>query len=99
MLTARKFAQRAGITYPTVMAWLRKGLIPGAKMTEDSPLGNFWQIPAESLEKVQKQKTGPKPKIADDADDQSSAFPGTEEKPAKPAKKTRKAGSKKASKK
>ncbi len=62
MLTARKFAMRAGITYPTVMSWLRKGLIPGAKMTEDSPLGNFWQIPAESLEKVQKQKTGPKPK-------------------------------------
>jgi len=73
MLTARKFAQRAGITYPTVMAWLRKGLIPGAKLTEDSPLGSFWQIPAESLNKVQKQKTGPKPKASNAGGDALNA--------------------------
>jgi hypothetical protein len=61
MLTAKKFAARAGITYPTVMSWLKKGLIPGAEFIEDSPLGPYWQIPVESLDKVQKQKTGPKP--------------------------------------
>jgi predicted site-specific integrase-resolvase len=61
MLTAKKFAERAGVTYPTVISWLKKGLIPGAEFVEDSPLGPYWQIPVESLEKVQKQKTGPKP--------------------------------------
>ena len=60
MLTAKKFAERAGITYPTVIAWLKKGLVPGAEFVEGSPLGSYWQIPADSLGKVQKQKTGPK---------------------------------------
>jgi len=66
MLTAKKFAARAGITYPTVIAWLKKGLIPNAKFIEDSPLGSYWEIPAASLAKVQKQKTGPKPKGSPD---------------------------------
>lgn len=64
MLTAKKFAERAGITYPTVIAWLKKGLIPHAKFIEDSPLGPYWEIPATSLAKVRKQKTGPKPKVS-----------------------------------
>jgi hypothetical protein len=42
------------------MSWLKKGLIPGAEFVKDSPLGSYWQIPVESLEKVQKQKPGPK---------------------------------------
>ena len=61
MLTAKKFAARAGITYPTVMSWLRKRLIPGAEFVAESPHGSYWQIPADSLDKVQKQKPGPKP--------------------------------------
>jgi hypothetical protein len=63
MLTAKKFAQRAGITYPTMMAWLKKGLVPGAVLKEDSNFGKYWEIPATSLDEVQKQKTGPKPAI------------------------------------
>jgi hypothetical protein len=62
MLTAKKFAERAGVTYPTVIAWLKKGLVPGALFVEASPHGAYWQIPADSLDKVQKQKTGPKPR-------------------------------------
>lgn len=64
MLTAKKFAERAGITYPTVIAWLKKGLIPDA-VQEETPVGMIWQIPVASLAKVRKQKTGPKPKNAD----------------------------------
>jgi len=60
-LTAKKFAERAGVTYPTVISWLKKGLIPGAQFVEEAPLGPYCQIPAESLEKVQKRKTGLKP--------------------------------------
>lgn len=62
MLTAKKFAERVGVTYPTVIAWLKKGLVPGAKLQEDTQFGTYWEIPVTSLDKVQKQKTGPKPK-------------------------------------
>jgi hypothetical protein len=61
MLTAKKFAERAGVTYPTIIAWLKKGLVPEAVLVEDSPHGAYWQIPATSLDKVEKQKPGPKP--------------------------------------
>lgn len=64
MLTAKEFARRAGITYPTIMRWLKSGLVPGAKLMEGTPFGTFWQIPATSLDKVQKQRPGPKPKKA-----------------------------------
>jgi len=61
ILTAKKFAERAGVTYPTIIAWLKKGLVPEAVLIEDSPHGAYWQIPAASLDKVEKQKPGPKP--------------------------------------
>jgi hypothetical protein len=61
MLTAKKFAERAGVTYPTIIAWLKKGRVPGAELVEDSPHGSYWQTPADSLDKVEKQKPGPKP--------------------------------------
>jgi len=61
MLTAKKFAQRVGVTYPTILSWLKKGLVPGATLVADSPHGAYWQIPSSSLDKVEKQKTGPKP--------------------------------------
>jgi hypothetical protein len=62
MLTAREFARRKGVTYPTVMAWLRSALIPGAELKTDPRFGTYWEIPASSLDKVEKQRTGPKPK-------------------------------------
>ena len=60
MLTARTFAKEKGVSYTTIMAWLRDGLIPGAAQ-EETPMGMVWQIPASSLEKVEKRKPGPKP--------------------------------------
>ena len=63
MLTARTFAKEKGVSYTTIMAWLRDGLIPGAAQ-EETPLGMVWQIPAPSLKKVEKRKPGPKPAAA-----------------------------------
>jgi hypothetical protein len=60
MLTARTFAKEKGVSYTTIMAWLRDGLIPGAAQ-EETPIGKVWQIPASSLEKVERRKPGPKP--------------------------------------
>lgn len=66
MLTARQYSERAGVSYPTVMKWLRAGLIPGAKLNENTPLGTYWEIPATSVGAVTKEKPGPKPKKTDD---------------------------------
>jgi len=63
MLTARTFAKEKGVSYTTIMAWLRDGLIPEAAQ-EETPMGMVWQIPASSLEKVEKRKPGPKPTAA-----------------------------------
>jgi predicted transcriptional regulator len=68
MLTAKEFAKRAGVTYPTVLSWLKSQRIPGAILKEDTRFGKYWDIPASSLLKVKKQKTGPKPKKADAAE-------------------------------
>ena len=61
MLAAKNFAERAGVAYPTIIAWLKKGLIPWAEPVTDSPHGSYWQIPTTSLDKVEKQKPGPMP--------------------------------------
>jgi len=69
MLTARTFAKEKGVSYTTIMAWLKDGLIPGAAQ-EETPMGMVWQIPASSLEKVERRKPGPKPgtSVTDNAD-------------------------------
>ena len=95
MLTARQFSERAGVSYPTVMKWLKAGLVPGAKLNENTPLGTYWEIPATSVGTVEKEKPGPKPKAKKDADDQATASPAIDGKPAKPARKAGKAGLKK----
>ena len=59
MLTARTFAKMKSVSYTTVMAWLKEGLSPDA-VQESTPMGPVWQIPAASLEKVQRRKRGPK---------------------------------------
>ena len=59
MLTARTFAKEKGISYTTVMAWLKEGLIPDAEL-EETPAGVVWQIPPASLNKVSERKRGPK---------------------------------------
>jgi hypothetical protein len=66
MLTARTFAKEKGVSCTTIMAWLRDSLVPGAAQ-EETPMGMVWQIPASSLEKVEKRKPGPKPAAASKA--------------------------------
>lgn len=73
MLTAKQFAKRAEVAYPTVMKWLREGIIPGANLITESPLGTYWQIPATSLDAVEKRKPGPKPKVAEEGDSRTGA--------------------------
>jgi hypothetical protein len=60
MLTARQFAKRAGVAYPTVMKWLKENLIPGAEIKKSPQFGKYWDIPATSLKSVAKRKPGPK---------------------------------------
>jgi len=84
MLTARTFAKEKGVSYTTIMAWLRDGLIPGAAQ-EETPMGMVWQIPASSLEKVERRKPGPKPAI--DAGDHEPAAPKRRASKRSPAKK------------
>jgi hypothetical protein len=90
MLTARTFAREKGISYTTVMAWLRSGLIPGAEQQE-TPMGMVWQIPQSSLDLVERQKPGPKPQT-DGSDDQTESAEVEEAPAEKPAKKARKKG-------
>src|SRR5215470_1863782 len=84
MLTARTFAKEKGVSYTTIMAWLRGGLIPGATQ-EETPMGMVWQIPSASLEKVERRKPGPKPATDVTEGAETSADQVTDETaPAKP---------------
>jgi len=75
MFTAVKFAGEMGISYPTMVRWLKRGLVPGATL-EETPAGSYWQIPESALT-MERPKVGRKPKAK-----------GAGE--AKPAKKARK---------
>ena len=56
-MTATEFAEKINTPYPTVMAWLREGRVPGAEMQE---VGNmkFWLIPADVLKDFVRPKKG-----------------------------------------
>ena len=60
MFTAVKFAEDMGISYPTMVRWLKRGLVPGATL-EETPGGSYWQIPESAL-KMERPKAGRKPK-------------------------------------
>ena len=97
-MTAREFAAAIDRPYPTVALWLRQKRIPGAYQES---VGDFsvWQIPAEAIDEFKPPALGRPSKkqaaingeglTATNADD---ALPATEA--GKPAKKARKAGSK-----
>lgn len=85
MLSARQFAKRANVAYPTVMKWLREGIVPGAQFVEDGRFGPYWDIPADSVGKVIKRKPGPKP--ADVTAKVDEAVPSDAETKPKPSKK------------
>jgi hypothetical protein len=56
-MTAREFAQQMGAAYTTVMLWLHRGLIPGAKLKEDQR-GPYWEIPVSALKTFRRPKIG-----------------------------------------
>jgi hypothetical protein len=56
MLTAVQFAKEAGISYPTVISWLKQGLVPEAEKKSDHR-GEYWEIPDSAL-KMERPKAG-----------------------------------------
>lgn len=56
-MTSTEFAEKINTPYPTVMAWLREGRIPGAEIQE---VGNmkFWLIPVDVLKDFVRPKKG-----------------------------------------
>ncbi len=60
MFTAVKFAGEMGISYPTIVRWLKRGIVPGA-ILEETPAGSYWQIPESALT-MERPKAGRKPK-------------------------------------
>lgn len=56
-MTARQFANETGAAYTTVMLWLKRGIIPGAKLKEDQR-GAYWEIPASALKTFKRPKIG-----------------------------------------
>ena len=57
-MTATEFAKRKGVSYRTVLNWLRQGLIPGA-VEKQSAKGKYWEVPAAALQ-MEKPKRGAK---------------------------------------
>jgi predicted site-specific integrase-resolvase len=58
--TAVKFAEKLNISYPTVIRWLKQGIVPDATW-EQTPMGKVWQIPESAL-KMERPRPGPKKK-------------------------------------
>jgi len=94
MLSPSQFAEKIGRPYQTVMTWLRKDLIEGAEKTSIGKM-EVYLIPEDASYTEPSMGRPPKPV---ENDEQSGTALATNEKPAKPVKKTRKAISKKSGK-
>lgn len=57
-MTASEFAKKKGVSYRTVLNWIRLGLIPGA-LEKNSTSGKYWDVPAAALQ-MEKPKRGAK---------------------------------------
>ena len=57
-MTVIEFARARGVSYNTVLLWLKQGLIPGA-IQRDGPGGKCWDIPREAL-RVERPRPGRK---------------------------------------
>ncbi|HKV41356.1 MAG TPA: hypothetical protein VJX67_19275 [Blastocatellia bacterium] len=55
MLTTKEFAEEVHAAYPTVMGWLRRGMIPGAVFDDTIPRGGIWRIPADAVSQFRKE--------------------------------------------
>jgi hypothetical protein len=53
-LTATEFARLIGRDHKTVIGWVKRGLIPGAKR-----VGYYYQIPTKEVQAYQHSKTYP----------------------------------------
>ncbi len=58
-MTATNFAREMGISYPTVIRWLDRQLVPGAELKESPERGKWWEIPETAL-KMERPTPGPK---------------------------------------
>lgn len=68
-MTATVFADEMGVSYPTVVRWLKRGLVPNAELKEAPERGKWWEIPETSLQMERPpagRKPGPKPKKAEE---------------------------------
>jgi len=57
MLTAKQFAEAIQRPYTTVMGWLQSEIVPGARLVE-SPIGDYYEIPADIIETFEPPKRG-----------------------------------------
>jgi len=48
MLTTAQFAEHFQVAYTTVMTWLQREIVPGARRVP-TPRGDVWEIPASTL--------------------------------------------------
>jgi hypothetical protein len=58
-MTATVFADEMGVSYPTVVRWLKRKLVPGAILKESPDRGKWWEIPESALQ-MERPKSGPK---------------------------------------
>jgi hypothetical protein len=54
MITPMEFAERVGRPYQTVMYWLRKNLVPGVEVIQESR-GPVYSVPESQVERFKKQ--------------------------------------------
>lgn len=86
MLTAKQFAEAIQRPYTTVMGWLQAEIVPGAQLVE-SPIGNYYEIPADIVGTFEPPKRGRPSKTpsgqAEQAETEESSLPSEKQKPAK----------------
>jgi hypothetical protein len=57
MLTTAQFAEHYKVAYTTIMAWLQREIIPGARRVP-RPRGDVWEMPATAVAKFTPPKQG-----------------------------------------
>lgn len=70
MMTATVFAEEMSVSYPTVVRWLKRKLVPGAERKESPERGVWREIPEAALQ-MDRPPAGRKPTTA-------AASPATE---------------------
>jgi len=61
MLTTNEVMERLEAPYQTVVAWIKRGLFPGAKQ-EETPRGPVWVVPLSAVENFKRPSMGRPPK-------------------------------------